>query len=104
MRDLNLLQFTGGPVLQAQVTTDSEGWTEDEIVLLRYYLLERTLEMLDGARKSHLQEELLSWVCDKSVHPFSFNICAQACGLDPDDLRFGILNMLEINRSRPSSH
>lgn len=81
-----------------------ESWSESEVTTLRLYLLDRTLEMLAQARTEKARQELLRWVLDTGRDAFSFTVCTETAGCDPDLLRQNILRVLQSAQTKTLLH
>jgi len=70
-------------------------WGEEEVEVLRYGILKDALHLICDKRNS-LRERVdtLVWIEGERDDPFSFKVCCEASGLDPDELHGRILSML----------
>jgi len=56
-----------------------EDWTEEDIIELCEYMLQRHLKfILDGRSGSTIAQEAWEWVLSEEIHPFSFRVCLDA--------------------------
>lgn len=102
MRRLRSLPHPGQlelPLFVATAGADVEKlleWSEAEIASLREAILMDALRTILGFRgRSVWREEAWEWIEDGRVHPFSFRVCAEAVGADPDDLRVSFARLVE---------
>ena len=70
---------------------------EDAIMCFQRYLHSK------HAKEQRLYEDAVSWIFDKAdIRTFSFESICDACGLDADYLRMGLLRWREQKNSRAS--
>ncbi|MFZ1537729.1 MAG: hypothetical protein WAT23_10160 [Chromatiaceae bacterium] len=71
-------------------------WTAAGVAKLRAVVLEDALTRLARQRPpEHERADLMDWVCNEQLAPFSFLVCAASCGLDHERLREGLLALLQ---------
>lgn len=78
-------------------------WEEVEMLHLRDWLVERSLEMIRNKEVSSASfAEELAWFYNDvdSEHPFSIQNCCQTAGLDLDSLRHGLDAALEEEKRK----
>lgn len=87
------------PLFVATAGADAEElleWSEAEVASLREAILMDALRTILGFRgRSMWREEAWEWIEDDRVHPFSFRVCAETVGVDPDDLRVSFARLVE---------
>jgi hypothetical protein len=70
-------------------------WSDQEISALREAILLDALRTILGFRGRVVwREEAWAWIEAEDPHPFSFRVCAQAVGADPDDLRVSFARLV----------
>jgi len=73
-----------------------EDWSDEEIMGLRSYLLHKTLSILEDGRSCiFVRTESLDWLLDDSIHPFSFRVCCEIEGVNPDLMREGVIGLIK---------
>ena len=71
-------------------------WSVQEIASLREAVLMDALRTVLGFRgRSVWRGEAWAWMEADDVHPFSFRVCAESVGADPDDLRVSFARLVE---------
>ena len=66
----------------------NEGWTDQAVLALReYILIDALASSIDGRCSPETRVEMIEWIENDDIHPFSFRVCAIACGYDPSALR-----------------
>ena len=71
-------------------------WTDEGIEQLRIFVLKKTLSSLhDGRACLKARTESLDWLLADTIHPFSFLVCCECMGLDPDKLREMVVDSLK---------
>ncbi|MFY0991012.1 hypothetical protein [Halomonas sp. C05BenzN] len=84
----------------APLVEEKPFWSEQDIRVLREELLHHTLHQLGDPRVTEATKaEIRQWVASDEVGPFSFSICAGACGYDHEDLRERLHDLLDLVRS-----
>lgn len=79
MHQLNLLEIRDEHFVE---------WTDDMIADLRLLMLKKFCSWLvDPDMPQREKMEILGWVKDDSVAPFSFRVCCISEGADPDEYR-----------------
>lgn len=79
---------------------ESPFWSEQDIRVLREELLHHTLHQLGDPRVTEATKaEIRQWVASDEVGPFSFVVCAGACGYDYEDLRERLHGLLDLIQS-----
>ena len=80
------------------LTTDrGPPWTDAGIARLREILLEDAVERVARYRTPPQERtELMEWFGSDRLAPFSFRVCAAACGPDHEALREGLLAVLSV--------
>lgn len=77
------------------------GWSDEEIMGLRYYLLHKTLSILEDGRSClSVRTESLDWLMSDVIHPFSFRVCCVTEGVNPDRMREGVLYIMKQRQDR----
>lgn len=72
------------------------GWSDEEIMGLRCYLLHKTLSILEDGRSClSVRTESLDWLMSDVIHPFSFRVCCVTEGMNPDQMREGVLYIMK---------
>jgi len=85
MRQLKLFKKTREPPL-----------TESEAERLHHRLLEESLRMLgDNRAGDDVREDVMQWVDEKGVRPFSFDACCIAAGVNPEKTRDAVHRLVE---------
>ena len=69
-------------------------WTESEIRQLCWLILEESLVKLTSGRNRAVRDEEMERILSDDSEGFAFRTCAEACGMDPDELRVAILRVL----------
>jgi len=76
-------------------------WSDEEILELRSYLLHKTLSILEDGRSClSVRTESLYWLMSDVIHPFSFRVCCEAEGVDPDRMREGVIHLMKQQQVR----
>ncbi len=71
-------------------------WSDEEIMGLRCYLLHKTLSILEDGRSClSVRTESLDWLMSDVIHPFSFRVCCETEGVNPDRMREGVLYIMK---------
>lgn len=87
------------PLFVATAGADAEDildWSAAEVASLREAVLMDALRTILGFRgRSVWRDEAWEWIEDARVHPFSFRVCAETVGADPDDLRVSFARLVE---------
>lgn len=72
-------------------------WSEQDILALREELLHHSLGQLGDSRTSEAtRAEIREWVDSDEVGPFSFVVCAGACGYCHHDVRERLYSLLKL--------
>lgn len=70
-------------------------WTDEEISLLRQRMLQYALHALASTKTCNsTRDEWIEWVEDDHLTPFSFIICAQESGCDPEALKVRVQRLV----------
>lgn len=78
-----------------------DAWSDDEILELRSYLLHKTLSILEDGRSClSVRTESLDWLMSDVIHPFSFCVCCEVEGVDPDRMREGVIHLMKQQQVR----
>ncbi len=86
------------PGKTAEVEEEVFEWTDEHIETLHIYLLDNAFEYLKNPQVSiDNKRELIDWInapycssVDIHKYPFSFELCCQLTGYNPESLREGI--------------
>lgn len=74
-------------------------WTDDDIELLRIYVLRKTISSLTDGRVCLItRTDSLEWMMDNSIHPFSYLVCCEAMEVNPIMLREMVVEILKRNK------
>ncbi|MFC1381321.1 MAG: hypothetical protein G8D84_21685 [gamma proteobacterium symbiont of Clathrolucina costata] len=76
-------------------------WTDWEIEQLRLYVLKKTLSLFHDRRNClKARTEALDWLMDDSIHPFSYVVCCEVAGVDPDTMRAMVVDAIKRNNDK----
>lgn len=80
--------------------TDEE-WPDDKIKALRSYLLHKALSAFGDDRVSiSVRAELLDWIMEDDIHPFSFRVCCKNENVNPDRVRKKLMKLIKRHQIR----
>ena len=69
-------------------------WSDDDVLTLRERLLMETLKAVASpGRNAENRAQALQWLQSDEIHPFSFVVCAQSMGVEPEDVRIRTLHL-----------
>jgi hypothetical protein len=86
---------------------DYDEWTEQELINLHFNLLEQSLEQALNPRSgSFARKDVVDWIERKKVprvkeSAFSFSICCELAGYNPDDLRDSFIEEMKFRKLDP---
>lgn len=71
-------------------------WSDTDILSLRESVLQQALETLGfDTYKFQAKSEILMWILNDQVHPFSFALCCSEVGLDYQEVKILLLRNLK---------